>query len=90
MVALGACDMTTDSPFAAHEALEPATIRILVAAYENALQSLDAMDSEHLDPYSTRQTIAKHIITLALAGERDMDRLCTSALDHLRRRASAR
>lgn len=80
--------MTKDSPFAANEALDPATISILVSAFESALQSLDALDSEHLDPYSTRQTLAKHIMELALAGERNAERLCASALDHLRSRVS--
>lgn len=81
--------MTQDSPFASNEALEPETIRILASAFESALQSLNAFDSVHLDPYSTRQVLAKHIIELALAGERDVNRLCRSALDHLRGCASA-
>ena len=76
--------MTKDIPFASNEALDPATISILVSAFENALQSLNARDSEFNDPYSTRQKLAKHIIERALAGERDVERLCEAALSHLR------
>lgn len=80
--------MTKETPFASNQALDPAAISILVSAFEAALQSLNARDSEHLDPYSTRQTLAKHIMDLALAGERNAERLCASALNHLRERVS--
>lgn len=79
-----ASDMAMHSTFGLNEALEPDPTRILVSAFEIALQSLDAFDSEHLDPYATRQRLAKCIVELALAGERDVTCLRERALAHLR------
>jgi hypothetical protein len=76
--------MTNHQSFELNEAFEPDTVRVLASAFESALQSLDAFDGEHLDPYAMRQMLAKRIIELALVGERDMARLREGALAHLR------
>jgi hypothetical protein len=77
-------NMTIHRSFELNEAFEPDTARVLASAFESALQSLDAFDGEHLDPYAMRQMLAMRIIELALAGERDMTRLREGALAHLR------
>jgi hypothetical protein len=54
---------------------DPETIATLTAAYDKAIEGL---------PASVRETIARRIIELASAGERDQDRLCHGALDLLK------
>jgi hypothetical protein len=76
--------MTNHGSFGLNEAFDPDTVRILASAFEGALQSLNAFDAEHLEPYSTRQLLAKGIIDMALAGERDIARLREGALARLR------
>jgi hypothetical protein len=52
-----------------------ATAGILDAAYDRALAELHDRGRD-----SVRQAIARRIVTLALAGERDPNRLCDKAL----------
>jgi hypothetical protein len=52
-----------------------ATAVILDTAYDRALAEL-----HNRGPDSVRQAIARRIVTLAEAGERDPDRLCDKAL----------
>jgi hypothetical protein len=58
------------------------TTRVVGIAFEVARAAL--RDEERGD--RTDETIAKHIIALAQAGERDADRLCDCALAKLRER----
>jgi hypothetical protein len=62
------------------ERFDPETMRVLGVALEMARCALRA--EERGD--GTDTIIAKHIIMLALAGERDADRLCDYALANLR------
>jgi hypothetical protein len=55
--------------------LDLATAAILDTAYGRALAEL-----HDRGPYSVRQAIARRMVTLAEAGERDPDRLCDKAL----------
>ena len=55
--------------------LDFAMAAILDAAYDRALAEL-----HDRGPDSVRQAIARRIVTLAAAGERDPDRLCDKAL----------
>lgn len=55
--------------------LDVATAAIMDTAYDRALAEL-----HDLGPDSVRQAIARRIETLAVAGERDPDRLCDKAL----------
>jgi hypothetical protein len=55
--------------------LDLATAALLDAAYDRALAEL-----HDRGPDSVRQAIARRIVTLAVAGERDPDRLCDKAL----------
>lgn len=57
-------------------AFDPETTAILTAAYDKAIAALH----DRGQPEIVREIIAKRIITLAGKGERDPDRLCTSAL----------
>lgn len=50
---------------------DPATIALLVAAYDKAAEVQSA---------SVRENVAKRIIEMASAGERDPDKLCSGAL----------
>ena len=56
------------------------TTRLLGVAFEVARAALRAEERGH----DTDEIIAKHIIALAQAGERDADRLCDYALAKLR------
>lgn len=52
-----------------------ATTAILDAAYDRAIAEL-----RDRGPNSVRQAVARRIVTLATAGERDPNRLCDKAL----------
>jgi hypothetical protein len=63
-------------PFADSDSIfDLATAVILDTAYDRALAEL-----HNRGPDSVRQAIARRIVTLAEAGERDPDRLCDKAL----------
>ena len=55
--------------------LDLATAAILDTAYDRALVEL-----RDRGPYGIRQAIARRMVTLVVAGERDPDRLCDKAL----------
>jgi hypothetical protein len=57
------------------------TVRLMGIAFEMALGSLRATP-DHADP--VREAVARKIIELAKAGERDPERLCEGALKDLR------
>jgi hypothetical protein len=57
------------------------TVRLMGIAFEMALGSLRATPA-HADP--VRQAVARRIIELAKAGERDPERLCERAMKDLR------
>jgi hypothetical protein len=57
------------------------TTRLMGVAFEMALVALQRTDGI-VNP--TRETVAKKIIELAKAGERDPERLCDTALQSLR------
>jgi hypothetical protein len=61
--------------------LDGETIRLMGIAFEMALGSLRATPG-HADP--VREAVARKIIELAKAGERDPERLCEGALQDLR------
>ena len=74
----GRCRMPNHQflPFVDSETnLDLATAAILDAAYDRALAEL-----HDRSPDSVRKAIARRIATLAVAGERDPDRLCDKAL----------
>ncbi len=54
---------------------DPETTRLMAIAFEMALVALQR---------PTREAVAKKIIELAKAGERDPERLCDTALQSLR------
>jgi hypothetical protein len=56
------------------------TVRLMGIAFEMALGSLRATP-DHADP--VREAVARKIIELAKAGERDPERLCDGALKDL-------
>jgi hypothetical protein len=56
------------------------TVRLMGIAFEMALGSLRATP-DHADP--VREAVARKIIELAKAGERDPERLCEGALCHV-------
>jgi hypothetical protein len=56
--------------------LGPEEIALLVAAYEEALARLQLANNEN----ETTRLVARRIISLALAGERDPVRLCERAV----------
>ena len=67
--------------------LDPETIRLMGLAFETALASFRPI-SDYTDPI--REGIARKIIDLAKAGERDPERLCQGALKDLRPAVSDR
>jgi hypothetical protein len=67
---------------------DPETIRILIQAFDDALQRAQTSKPPYLAEEYTeagRIILAKHIITAAKAGERNPRRLADSALLHLSR-----
>jgi len=60
---------------------DPETTRLMAIAFEMALVALQRTDGI-VNP--TREAVAKKIIELAKAGERDPERLCDTALQSLR------
>jgi hypothetical protein len=65
---------------------DPDAVRILVAAFDNAWQSIKASGAHITSDKQadlTRATLAKYIIKQARQGERDQRRLCDGALLHL-------
>jgi hypothetical protein len=60
---------------------DPETVRLMGIAFEMALVALQRTDGI-VNP--TREAVAKKIIELAKAGERDPERLCDTALQSLR------
>jgi hypothetical protein len=58
---------------------DPETIRLMGIAFEMALASLCSTPG-YTDP--VREAVARRIIELAKAGERDPERLCEGALKH--------
>jgi hypothetical protein len=67
-----------------HQAFGPDEVLILVGAFDKAWQSV--LDSgARLDGAAEpiREILAKRIVDAAKLGERDQDRLCKDALDHL-------
>jgi hypothetical protein len=58
---------------------DPETIRLMGIAFEMALASLGSTP-DCADP--VRETVARKIIELVKAGERDPERLCEGALKH--------
>ena len=61
--------------------LDPETIRLMGLAFETALASFRPIP-DYADPI--REVMARKIIDLAKAGERDPERLCEGALKDLR------
>jgi hypothetical protein len=66
------------------EGFDAETVRLMGLAFETALASLRF---ECADPL--RETLARRVIALAKAGERDPERLCEGALKDLRPAVSA-
>src|SRR5262249_37763679 len=61
------------------QSFDPETVRLMGVAFEIALATL--RPSNHADPL--REGVARNIIELAKAGERDPERLCEGALNDL-------
>jgi hypothetical protein len=61
------------------QSFDPETVRLMGVAFEIALATL--RPSEYTDPL--REVVARKIIELAKAGERDPERLCEGALKDL-------
>jgi hypothetical protein len=66
------------------EGFDPETVRLMGLAFEMALASLRPPYAEPL-----REAVARKIIALAKAGERDPERLCEGAFKELPTAASA-
>ena len=66
--------------FLVGSAFGPEDVKVLCAAFEDALQALGLVDRS--DP--AVEMIAHRIITLAKQGERDPRRLCDAALQSIR------
>jgi hypothetical protein len=78
--------MRTIIPFAENRALDPETIHLLAAAFDNAWKSVTARGDQFADPLKaahSREVLAKRIIELAQRGERDSIRLRDDALAYL-------
>jgi hypothetical protein len=65
-------------PYLNGEGFDPEAVRLMGLAFEMALASLRF---ECIDPL--RETLARKVIELAKAGERDPERLCDGALKDL-------
>jgi hypothetical protein len=66
-----------------HGSFDPETIRVLTTAFEDAWQSL-GHDAIGPDTDAIRDMLAKHIITAAQTGERDVSRLREGAVAYVR------
>jgi hypothetical protein len=63
---------------------DPDEVLILVGAFDKAWQSvLDSGATLDGAAEPIRELLAKRIVDVAKLGERDQDRLCRDALDHL-------
>jgi hypothetical protein len=62
---------------------DPETIRTLTGAFEDAWRSLDGGDWIRPDADAIREMLAKHIITAAQTGERDISRLRDGAVAYV-------
>jgi hypothetical protein len=72
---------------------EPATVNILTAAFDDAWTRLWASNAPFAaDDYAeaARTILARQIISLAKAGERDQRKLADGALEHLARQKVSR
>jgi hypothetical protein len=70
----------------AREGFDPDTVAVFAAAFEGAWETLKKSGSPLAadgQATLTRELIAKHIIKMGHQGERDRERLVTSALAHL-------
>jgi hypothetical protein len=73
-------------------AFDSETTELLGAAFEAAWEKVNAAGSalaEGPEAASTRELLARRIIELAKRGERNLDRLVESALDHLAKSQAA-
>jgi hypothetical protein len=78
-IAIRALDMPIGAYLDGAE-FDPETIRLMGIAFEMALASLRSTP-DYADPL--REAVARKIIELAKAGERDPERLCEGALEDL-------
>jgi hypothetical protein len=69
------------TPYLEGQYFDPETKRIMGVAFELTRAALRLTNQDDLAP----ETIAKKIIELAIAGERDPERMCDLALDYLRK-----
>lgn len=73
-------------------AFDPETLRVLARAYDNALTALDLAGSDTKyrpgDAAAARHRLARQIVQMGRAGERDPERLRVGALGDLRLIAS--
>jgi hypothetical protein len=67
--------------------LGPDDLRTAAAAFQAALERLD--ESLPVDPFTLRRLLARLVIEQVFEGERDPERLCTGALEHLRQTGTA-
>jgi hypothetical protein len=63
---------------------DPETIGLLTGAFEDAWRSLDRGDGIGPDTDAIREMLARHIITLAQTGERDVIRLRDGAVAYVK------
>ena len=61
-------------------AFEPEHVRLMVEAYEKALEQLELKDRD--DPLT--ETIARYVVEVTQTGEADPDKICAIALSYLR------
>jgi hypothetical protein len=72
---------------------DPETVKLLTAAFDSAWEKLRSSNAPFAaDDYAeaARTILARHIISAAKAGERDVDRLSDGALLHLARQKLSR
>lgn len=70
------------------EVFDPETVRMLSDALEDTWEIASANQITHGvggDPEAARDLVAKHIVDIALQGERNRQRLILGALDRLKR-----
>lgn len=69
------------------QVLGPEDLRRAADAFEMALHALDEATCA-MNPYLTRQMLARLIIERALSGDQDPAQMCASALEELRQLSS--
>ena len=71
-------------------AFDPETIRRLTTAFEEAWQALDGSGSIGPDKHAQRDKLARLVIALAKAGERDMAKVRDDAVAYMRLASKAK